>query len=382
MATAHIRKRVSKDNVVSYQVVAEGDSDPVTGKRDRHYKTAKTRKEAEALKRSMIAELESGGIQAPPKPIKLESWMMRWLDEFLPNIAATTRAGYEEKINGYIIPRLGHYQLKALDAEIVQKWVNGLKREGLSAKTIRNAYNNLNAALKKAVTLRMIAYNPCEGVALPKLVKYEASVYSAQDIQKVLDVAKSTDDYLLILLDIAVGLRRGELAALKWEHVDLTAKVLHIRESMVRTKAGCQTKAPKSKAGIRDISIGDEVVAALSKARLTYYNDKAELGRSFHDDGYVIRQKNGLPYHPDSITQKWERFLAKYKLPRIRLHDLRHTNATALLELGVNAKVIQQRLGHSDISVTLGTYTHVHPEMDQQAAEAMDSVMFAKAENL
>lgn len=382
MATAHIRKRVSKDNIVSYQVIAEGDCDPTTGRRDRHYRTARTRKEAEALKRSMIAELESGGIQAPPKPIKLESWMKRWLDEFLPDIAATTRAGYEEKINGYIIPRLGHFQLNALNAEIIQKWANDLKREGLSPKTIRNAYNNLNAALKKAVTLRMIPYNPCEGVALPKLVKYEGKIYSAKDIQKVLEIAKGTDEYLLILLAVTVGLRRGELAALKWDHVDLTGKVLHIQENMVRAKGECITKSPKSKAGIRTISVGDEVVTALSKAKMDYFNDKAELGRGFHDDGYVIRQKNGLPYHPDSITQKWERFLAKYDLSRIRLHGLRHSNATALIEAGVSPKVVQQRLGHADIGMTLGTYTHVSTVMDQQAADTIDSLMFAKAGNL
>lgn len=380
MATAHIRKRKSKDGIVSYQVIAEGECDSVTGKRNRHYQTARTRKEAEAIKRTMIADLEEGSV-VKTSAMRLDTWMNKWLEEYLPNIEESTRVGYKEKIDGYINPKLGKYPLNALKPDQVQKWVNDLRKQDLSPKTIRNAYNNLNAALKKAVILRMITHNPCEGVELPKLVHYESQVYDADKIKEALEIAQGTDIYLLILLAASVGLRRGELAALKWEHVDFKAKMLHIRENLVRGDKKCVTKSPKTKAGTRDVSIGDEVIAALSNARMEYYRDKAELGKAFHDEGYIIRKKDGSPYHPDSITQKWERFTAKNGLPPVRLHDLRHSNATALIQAGVSPKVVQQRLGHSDINITLNTYTHVLPEMDQEAASTIDNLLFPTASN-
>ena len=381
MATGHIRKRVGTNGAISYQLTVEGDHDPVTGKRERRYKTVKgTKKAAEATLRKMIADMESGNITTA-SAMKIKDWMENWLTLYLPNIEATTRAGYREKIDNYIIPSLGNIQLKALNTDHVQKWVNELQQRGLSPKTIRNAYNNLNAALKKAVVLRMIPYNPCSGVELPKLVRYEAKIYDTDGIQKALEAAKGSDMYLIVLLGLSVGLRRGEMLALKWDSVDFSAKTISIHENRVMADGKAITKKPKTTAGIRTVSVGSEVMAALSDAKLKYFNDRAAMGKRFKDEGYVIRQEDGSPYHPDSLTQKWERFTKQHNLPHIRLHDLRHSNATALIQAGVSPKVVQKRLGHSDISVTLNTYTHVLPSMDQEAAAKMDNIIFSTASN-
>lgn len=328
----------------------------------------------------MIDDMENGNITSA-SAMKVEDWMNTWLENYLPNIEATTRAGYREKIKNYIIPELGNTQLKVLKADQVQRWINGLRQRGLSPKTIRNVYNNLNAAMKKAVVLRMLPFNPCDGVELPKLIKYEAKVYNKWEIKDLLDAAKGTDMYLVALLGVAVGLRRGELLGLKWDSVNLEAKTISVCESQVMADKKTITKGPKSKAGKRTVAIGDEVVAALSQARMDYFNDRAALGAKFQDNNYVIRQKDGRTYRPDSMTQKWSRFLEKHNLPHIRLHDSRHTHATYLIQAGVNAKVVQQRLGHADVSITLNTYTHVMPGMDQEAAAKMDDLIFATASN-
>lgn len=381
MATGHIRKRVGTNGAISYQLIVEGEHDPVTGKRERHYKTLQcTKKAAEAALRKMIADMENGSITTA-SAMKVKDWMDNWLALYLPNIEATTRAGYREKIDNYIIPTLGNIQLKALNTDHVQKWINELHQRGLSPKTIRNAYNNLNAALKKAVVLRMIPYNPCNGVELPKLVKYEAQVYDTDGIHKALDAAKGSDMYLIVLLGLSVGLRRGEMLALKWDSVDFSAKTISIHENRVMADGKAITKKPKTTAGIRTVSVGGEVLAALSEAKLKYFNDRAAMGKRFKDEGYIIRQEDGSPYRPDSLTQKWERFTKQHNLPHIRLHDLRHSNATALIQAGVSPKVVQKRLGHSDISVTLNTYTHVLPSMDQEAATKMDNIIFSSASN-
>ena len=376
MATGHLRKRVGKNGAVSYQITVETDCNPLTGERERHWKTVKgTKKQAEAVMRRMIDELEQGNV-ATPSAMKVQDWMTMWLGTYLPNIEETTRVGYEEKIKNHIVPELGHIQLKALKPTNVQTWINGLSKRGLSPKTIRNVFNNLNAAMKKAVTLRMIPHNPCEGVELPKLKKYQASVYDTADINKALTAAEGTDMYIPVLLALTVGLRRGELLALRWHHVNFEDGIIYIRDNLVKGLGGVAiTKLPKSEAGIRDISIGKNILAALTAAKADYDQRKGESG--FCDGGFVVCQKNGKPYKPDSMTQKWSRFMNAKSLPHVRLHDLRHSCATVMIGAGVDPKTVQQVLGHSDISVTMNIYAHCTPAMSRKAAEAMDAVIFS-----
>ena len=379
MATGSIRIKKTKDGKVRYQITVEGERDPLTGKRNRIYKNVDgSKKEANTVMRQMITEMESGKV-VKKCDLTVAEWMQEWLVLYLPNIEETTRIGYKTKLKCYIVPVLGEIRLHALRAEHVQKLVNDMIARDLSPKNIRDTYNNINAAMKKAVVLRYIAYNPCEGVVLPKQKKYRAKVYNQALIHTLLDVTRGTDMYLPVLLCVAVGLRRGELLALRWEHIDFENKILKVRSNMVRGEKGYIIKAPKSEAGIRDISLGDEIVYELRKAKAQYARDAFAYGIGFQNHGYVIKQPNGAPFKPDSMTQKWERLLEKNNLPKIRLHDLRHSNATALIQAGVNPRVVQQRLGHSDVNITLNTYTHVLPEMDVDAAEKLDSIMLKRA---
>lgn len=379
MATGHLRKRINKNGSVSYQLTAEGDRDPLSGKRERKYKTVTgTKKQAEAELRKMISDLETGNITTP-SAIKLSAWMDTWLTTYLPNIEQTTRDDYKDKIKLYIKPALGHIPLKAIKNNDVQTWVKSLKDSGKSPKTIRNVYNNLNAALKQAVVLRMIPFNPCEGTVLPKLQKPQTNVYNIAQIQNALAVADDLSTYLLILLGASLGLRRGEMAALQWKDVNLVKNTISICQSRVHTTLGIIPKAPKTQAGKRTITIGHDITNVLRDAK-AIYDDAVANKPSFKDLGYVLFKENGEPFHPDSLTQKWERFVAKHKLPPIRLHDLRHSNATAMIAAGINAKVVQHRLGHANVSITLNTYTHVLPEMDQEAADKLNNALFSSAQ--
>lgn len=144
---------------------------------------------------------------------------------------------------------------------------------------------------------------------------------------------------------------------------------------MVRGEKNYILKAPKTEAGIRDIHIGKDLVEILKDARIQYYSDKLKYGPGFQDLGFVIRQKDGSPLLPDSMTRKWIRFTEENNFPKIRLHDLRHSNATALIRAGVSPKVVSERLGHSDVSITLNTYTHVLPDMDAAAADKLDEIL-------
>ncbi len=274
---------------------------------------------------------------------------------------------------------LGDIKLKSLRTEHVQRMVNEMLKKGLSPKNIRDSYNIVNASMKKAVKLKEVLYNPCDGVELPKQKKYHAKVYDAETIHKILETAKGSDIYLAILILVTVGLRRGELLALRWDNIDFENQIIKVRENMVRGEKNYILKAPKTEAGIRDIHIGKDLVEILKNARIQYYSDKLKFGPGFQDLGFVIRQKDGSPLLPDSMTRKWFRFTEENNFPKIRLHDLRHSNATALIRAGVSPKVVSERLGHSDVSITLNTYTHVLPDMDAAAADKLDEILLGNA---
>ena len=354
--TGHIRKKENKNGKVSYQLVVECDRDPLTGKRERKYKTVTgTKKQAETELRNMINALASGNI-ATPSTIKLTAWMGTWLNTYLPNIEQTTRDDYASKIDLYIKPVLGHLPLSVIKNNDIQIWVNNLRDSGKSPKTVRNIYNILRPALQKALVLRMIPHNPCVGTVLPKLQKYQAQVYNVAMIQQALATADDLSTYMMILLGASVGLRRGEMAALQWSDVDLINNTISITQNRVHTKNGVIQKSPKTQAGNRTITIGQNIASALRNAKEIY--DDAVLNiPGFKNLGYVLFKENGEPFHPDSLTQKWERFVAKHNLPHIRLHDLRHSNATAMIAAGINAKVVQHRLGHANVSITLTTFS-------------------------
>ena len=378
MATGNIVERKRKNGSV-FEITVEGETDPLTGKRNRAYKTVKgSKREANTIMRQMIADMDKG-IALKKSPKNVSEWLDEWVELYLPNVEETTRIGYKTKIRCYLKPAIGDILVQSLRAGHVQKMVNDMLARGLSPKNIRDTYNNINAAMKKAVSLRMIPYNPCEGVVLPKLKRYKAKVYDVNMIHTLLATAEGTDMYLPIMLCVLLGLRRGELLALRWENVDFENSLLKIRSNMVRGEKDYIIKAPKSEAGIRDLHVGDEVISVLRKERAKYLEDMFRQGRLFQNLGFVIRQEDGSPLRPDSMSRKWRRFLEENNLPSIRFHDLRHSNATALIQAGVNPRVVQQRLGHSDVNITLNTYTHVLPEMDIDAAEKLDFIMLKKA---
>lgn len=378
MATGNIRKRIGRNGDVSYQITVEDDRNPLTGKRERTYKTIKgTKKQAEAELRRMISEVENGGVIRTSN-IRLGEWLTEWVDTYLINIAATTKAGYRERIKTCILPYLGNIPIKSLRNETIQGWVNLMRNEkNLSPKTIKNAFLNIKAALDKAVVLRMIPYNPCAGVELPKLEKYRGKIYDNDEMAKALKIAKDTDMFLPLLLGLSLGLRRGEIIALKWDDIDFVNGDIHIHRNIVLADGEIVVKEPKSEAGNRHIAVGEKVLTELKNAYAEYQKDKAELGSLFHDLNFVVRQRNGQFFRPDSLTRKWQRFTDDNDLKHIRLHDLRHSCATAMITAGVDPKTVQDRLGHADVSVTMSIYAHSTKATNKAAAEKIDDVVLA-----
>lgn len=377
MAIGSIRKRTDSKGNVTYQITLELDRDPITGVRHRRYHTVHgSKREAQEMLKKLLLNPDEN-LNAVQSSIRLRDWMRTWLDEYLPHIAQTTRDGYEEKIRNHISPVLGGTPINQLDTTQIQRFINSRIDRGMAPKTVRSLYNNLNSCLNKAVQLKILGHNPCTGVVLPKLKRYQSEVYDAEQIQHLLEIAKqdSISAYAICILGALLGLRRGEMTALRWEQVDFVNKKVTICENRVQSSKGVIEKAPKSESGIRTITIGKKALDALRYIK-DFYDDACRNNPWFHGAGYVLFKEDGQPYRPDCITQLWGRFIQRTDLPYIRLHDLRHTNATLLIANDVSARVVQHRLGHADVSTTLQRYVHVQPAMDEAAADKIDSAIF------
>lgn len=378
MASGSIREVTTKKGTV-YQLTLELGSDPITGKRIRQYTTFKgTRKQAEKELNRLIHELEHWSSIINSSPVPLSTWMEQWLELYCIDLAETSRNGYKLAIQNQLNPYLGDIPLKLLRNTHIQQWINTLMKDGYAPKTIKNVYLNLRAAMNKAVELQMLPSNPCVGTKLPKIPKYEPNIYEWDEINKLLECAKGTDMYFPLLLEVSTGLRRGELLAVTWDDIDFETGNMHIHRNRVVANHKIFVKAPKSAAGVRDITLGEQLLEVLRSEYQRYQADKQEFGINFCDSRLLVRQKDGMPYHPQSWTKKWKRFQKTTGLNMNRFHDLRHSNTTALIENGVDLKTIQQRLGHSDISTTMNIYAHATKKSNREAANKMDAVIFGE----
>ena len=380
LSGGHVRERAGKDGK-GWQIIIERPPCPETGKRKRIYKTVSgTKKQAEKIMMKMMKDLETDSY-VKDSNITVEKFLREWYETYIaPHKSPTTSATYLYNIENYILPRFGRMRLQDLSTIEIQKWYNEiavkspLSNRPLTPKTIRNIHMNLNAALKRAVLLEIIRKNPGENIELPKCKPYKADVYSADELQKLFEVAKGNELEIGIMLLVCLGIRRGELMALLWTDIDFDNRLINIDKSTVKVKRSeTVTKDPKSESGKRIIEAPDVLINFLRHERKEYMKRKLQHGADFHDNNLVICQSDGKPFSVDYYSHKFKRLLEVNGLKKIRLHDLRHSHATYMLKLGVNVKAMQKRMGHSTFSTTMDTYSHVLDDMGREAADTLNA---------
>jgi len=251
---------------------------------------------------------------------------------------------------------------------------------GKSASTVKHIHNVLHQALRHAMKWGLIWRNPAEAVDVPKVRRTEIQIPETSTILRLLETAKSTPHYPAYNLMAFTGCRRGEILGLRWEDVDLDRSQISIVQTVQRVKGqGIIFEPPKSSKSRRLIVLDDATVEVLRTHRVQQLESRLQLGSLWTEYGLVFPGSRGLPLDPPAFSRNWKTLVAKAGFQNVRLHDLRHFHATLLLKEGTHPKVVQERLGHANISVTLDTYSHVVPSMQTEAASVFAEAMAKSA---
>lgn len=326
-----------------------------------------------------MAELQAGladGTHVEPSRRTVGQYLAGWLEAVKGEYRPGTLDAARLHVDTYITPRIGDVPLQALTPTRVKGLYAELAESGrvrgnrpLSRKTVHNIHRTLSRALNDAVDDRLIPRNPA-AKAHKAPESPEQSVWSVDQLRAFYAHVERVEDRLFALWRLAGagGLRRGELAGLRWPDVDLDAAVVRTRVQRAKGGGGVSAGGLKGKRG-RSVDVDDVTVAALREHRRRQLAERmAWPGEWGNGDDLVFTHEDGSPLHPDSITKRCKRLVADAGLPWVKLHGLRHGHATAMLQAGVHLKVVQERLGHSSIAITGDVYSHVTPGMQADAA--------------
>ena len=279
-------------------------------------------------------------------------------------------------VNNHIKPVLGSLKLKKLNSAHVQNFYRNRLDTGLSASTVRKIHDILRRGLAQAVDWHLTQRNVADVVKPPRPVPKEIVALSTDETRRLLDAAAEDRLEALYVLAVHTGMRQGEMLALRWQDVDIENAVLSVRRTLTRRGGKVAFGEPKTKKSRRSIRLTPQAVDALRAHLERQLRDMEILGDHYQDQGLIFTTDTGAPINPSNLRQRsFTPLLKRVGLPHMRFHDLRHTCATLLLSKGTHPKIVQEMLGHANISMTMDTYSHVLPDMQEKAVSAMDDAL-------
>lgn len=332
----------------------------------------KTKKECEAALAELITQLEKGTVISNEK-MTVKEYIEYWLDTYPKNHCQPATYKRYKEFSRDILNYLGQLKLSKLNPLLIQNFYENLLTErDLSNNTVIKVHRMFHLSLKHAQQWQLLNTNPCDLVTPPKATEIKMKYWNPDEIQFYLEQIKEEKLYTSTLLAVHTGCRVGELCGLKWEDVDLINGIITIDKTMQRINGKLQLKQPKTKKSSRVITLLGSTVTFLKALKNEHRQRKLEYNTPMD---YVLCWEDGRPMDPHYISQHFPDMLKKHKLPVIRFHDLRHTHATLLLKLGTNPKVISERLGHSTVSFTLDTYSHVNTDMQRSEVSKAENFL-------
>ena len=363
MARGHIRQR-SQKNRDSWTIYLYRGEDPVSGKK--RYKTQVvhgTKRDAEIRLTDLLRQLDLGEYVEPSKETTT-TFFNRWFKDYAEtHVRPRSLEGYRGNLDRHIIPALGNISLQKLTALDIQSFESDCQRQGLSAQTVLHCHRVIFQALRWGVRMGILARNVAEAVEPPKPQRFQARTLDWDGVQALLEAAKDSKYYSLLLVALLTGLRRSEILALEWRDLDMETGVLSVNRSLVQLHTGELSVATPKNGRPRTVNLP---AVALDCFRRMLDNRKLESPVGPED--LVFSHLDGSALRPDTVTRAFSRLVNKIGLKGIRFHDLRHTHASLLLREGVHLKVVSERLGHSGIGITGDLYSHVLPGVQEGAA--------------
>jgi integrase len=337
----------------------------------------KTRGEVAAKIKEAQRRVEQGAkVTSSSERLTLGAWLDSWLERVKPTIRQSTWIRYGSLL-AHPKRRLGNASLTKLTPQQIETLYAELLEQGLSSTTVHHVHMALHKALKDAYRKGVVPRNVSELVNVPQMNVHEIHPLTREQAQRFLEASKGERLEALFALGISTGMRQGELLALHWHDLDLDAGTLQVRFSVRLQQGSFVFSEPKTKHGKRKIILSPEVVEVLRAHRVCQLQERLVAGTAWTDQDLVFCNESGAPLD-GILVYRWpfRRVLHKAGLPQIRFHDLRHTAATLMLLTGVPAKVVSEMLGHATVAITLDTYSHVQPSMQENATAAMRSVLW------
>lgn len=362
--------------------------EPTTGKATRLRSKGgfPTRTAAEVALRAVLASVDGGHYVSPTQLTLTDFIENQWLPAIVPTIRPSTHYSYARNLRLHILPTLGGRLLQSLDAPAINRLYADLLRAGrqdgtpggLAPRTVRYVHCILHRALKDAVRWQLIARNVVDLADPPRqsaVLRPESTTWTSTNVSEFLTQLRDDRLYAAWLLLATTGMRRGEVLGLRWADVDFALSKLAVRQTLVAVAHAPEYGSPKTTKGRRVVALDEGTLAALKAHRAKQAAERLAAGEAWVDLGLVFTYDDGRAMHPERFSREFTRRVERLGFPRIRLHDLRHTWATLALEAGVHPKVVSERLGHSNISITLDTYSHVSPVMHADAARLVASLV-------
>ena len=330
-----------------------------------------TRAQATKALRQRLVDIDKQQFVAPSQ-MPFDHFAEGWLERAESRLKPSTLASYTRNLAQHVSPAIGDVPLQRVDSMMIDGMFQKLLKQGLSATTVRYIGTIVGAVFADAHKRGLILRNPVLTATRPRSQERgQHDVWTADQVRQFLQFTRGDRLYPLWRLLLFTGVRRGEALGLTWDQVDVDSGTLTVTRSLVDAEWGRPVfSTPKTASGRRTIDIDEDTAEVLRQLRQRYAQERLIGGAGFNDHGLLFSHPDGVPMHPDRVSKVFRQSAKKAGVPVVRLHDLRHCHATLLLQAGVPAHVVQHRLGHAHVSITLGVYAAVMPKQDRDAAQA------------
>lgn len=360
----------------TYSIKVSLGKDPGAGKYRQHWETVKgSKRDAEKRLSELLHQLDTGSYIKPGKTT-VADFLNQWLADYAkPNLSPRGYERYESITRVHLIPSLGNIPLTQLKPDHLQKYYTAKLKGGLASRTVRYHHVILHKAVQTGMKWGLVLRNVADGADIPPARGNEIQTWDESELHQFLEAAKGTQYYALFYTALFTGMRRSELLALRWGDIDFIYGQIYVNRSLHQLKDGSYVfTQPKTAKSRRTIALPPSAFMVLDAYRKAKEVEYKMLGTELKDSDLVFSML-GKPLRPNSVSRAWGNLAVRAGVKRIRLHDARHTHASLMLKQGIHPKVVQERLGHSTISVTLDTYSHVAPGLQEAAAKRFDDAV-------